>query len=127
MAQHQSLVIEAKARTAHYARINAQIFAVAASVPPGRVTTFGAIAALVDAPRHHVAFLLSRSADPERCAVPWFRAVGRDGAVRWSEGDRRALEQRDLLRREGVRIDAAGLILNFAQLFFQPSQGSVES
>ena len=127
IAQHRPLLVEARARTAYYARMNAGIFAVAAMVPLGRVTTFGAIAGLLNVPRHHVAFLLACSTDPQRCELPWYRVVGACGAVPWSEGDRHLIVQRDLLRREGIRIDGAGRILGFAQLFFQPTLRHVDS
>jgi len=120
--QHRALVVDARARAAYYAQINAQILAVAARVPVGRITTFEAIGRLLDVPRHHVAYLLARSTDPERCAVPWYRVVGRGGAVP-AASDQRRREQRDLLRREGVRIGANGMLSHFAQLFVPPILG----
>lgn len=69
------------------------------SVPPGRVSTYGAIAAASGYPRLHRAVArLLRSDPPDR--LPWHRIVGAAGDIRL-HGDA-ALDQRVLLKMEGV-------------------------
>jgi methylated-DNA-protein-cysteine methyltransferase-like protein len=88
-----------------------RIYAVVARIPPGRVATYGQVAALAGLPRQarRVGFAL-RSA-PEGSPLPWQRVVNargeisRRGGLGWEEG-----YQRHLLEEEGVAFDARGRI-----------------
>lgn len=75
--------------------------AVIRSVPPGRVSTYGKVAAAAGYPQYHraVARLLRQSMHD---ALPWQRIVGAGGQIRLP-GDA-ALEQRARLASEGVRF-----------------------
>ncbi len=69
------------------------------SVPPGRVSTYGAVAAAAGYPRLHRAVArLLRSDPPDR--LPWHRIVGAGGDIRLHEDG--AHEQRMRLEMEGV-------------------------
>ena len=91
------------------------VWAVVRQVPPGRVTTYGRIAALIPAPEHvapetYKAFGprwvgAAMAACPED--VPWQRVVNSEGKISPRGG---AEHQRQLLEAEGVQFDAKGRI-----------------
>lgn len=86
-----------------------------AQIPPGRVSTYGRIAALATPPagmdeRTYKAFGArwvggAMAACPE--GVPWWRVVNAQGRISEREGSGR---QRPLLEAEGVEFDARGRI-----------------
>lgn len=87
--------------------------AVVRAVPPGRVTSYGAVAALAGAPRAARGVGAALNALPADTDVPWWRVANRDGQLTIpSTLGLRAL-QRTLLQREGVafledgRVDLA--------------------
>lgn len=87
-------------------------------IPPGRVATYGTIAALAGRPRaaRQVGFALA--ALPHDTDVPWHRVVGRRGrGVAVSLRGGAADAQRALLRDEGVAVDASGGIDASAEWF----------
>ena len=80
------------------------IYSVVRRIPPGRVASYGQVAAeagLTNAARQ-VGYALH--ALPTGSSVPWHRVVNAQGAI--SLRDHHALTQRMLLTREGVRFDA---------------------
>jgi alkylated DNA nucleotide flippase Atl1 len=88
------------------ADVDEAVFDVVEQVPPGRVTTYGAIGRLVGVGPRRVARALSSGG----AAVPWFRVVRADGSV--AEPVR--VRQLELLAAEGVplrngRIDLAAV------------------
>lgn len=90
------------------------------SIPTGRVTTYGMIAAAAGNPRgaRQVARILHSCS--EKYDLPWHRVVNRRGeiAVRSSVG---YLCQRGLLAEEGVLIGADGRI-DFASFLWLPAE-----
>lgn len=94
------------------------VYDIVRAIPRGRVMTYGAIAALVPPPRgmpldafhriraRWVGYALGRAPD----GIPWQRVVGAGGRIS-PRGEGGMEVQRALLRREGVRFDAAGRIL----------------
>ena len=80
------------------------VYAVVRRIPKGRVTTYGAIAAMVGYPRRarYVGYALH--VNPEPGVIPCHRVVDRNGrlSVAFAFGGRNA--QEDLLRREGVEV-----------------------
>lgn len=78
------------------------VYSVVRSVPPGRVTSYGAVAALAGAPRAARGVGAALGSLPVDSDVPWWRVVNRNGEVTIpSELGMRAL-QRALLEDEGV-------------------------
>ena len=71
------------------------------SVPPGKVSTYGAIAAAAGYPRLHRAVARLLRSDPAD-RLPWHRIVGAAGDIRLQEDA--AVEQRMRLEMEGVRF-----------------------
>jgi methylated-DNA-protein-cysteine methyltransferase-like protein len=76
------------------------------SIPPGRVATYGEVAALAGSRRgaRQVARVLHSLSGSRK--LPWHRVVGAGGYIRLPEGGGRE-EQAALLASEGVEVDAA--------------------
>jgi methylated-DNA-protein-cysteine methyltransferase-like protein len=76
-------------------------------IPPGRVATYGAIAAMIGRPMDARAVGYALRALPDGTDVPWHRVINAKGTI--SLKDRAPNEtscQRTLLEREGVEFDA---------------------
>lgn len=71
------------------------------SIPPGRVSTYGAVAAAAGYPRYHRAVARLLRTDPVD-QLPWHRVVGAGGEIRLRGAA--AHEQRARLKLEGVRF-----------------------
>ena len=93
-----------------------RVFAVVRQVPPGRVTTYGRVAALLGhggVARHVGNALAACGHSP--CAVPWHRVVNARGMI-----STRGQLQRELLEREGVRFTAHGAVALTEHLWAGP-------
>ena len=92
-------------------------YAVARTIPPGRVMSYGQIAALAGNPRmaRQVGWAM-HDCPPD---VPWHRVVRRDGSIATGDGD----VQRALLEAEGVEFDGNGRVLR-GYFAIQPREGS---
>lgn len=84
-------------------------------IPPGKVCTYGRIAALAGAPRgaRQVARLLHSSSRKQK--MPWHRVVNASGGISL-QGDA-ALIQRGLLEAEGVVFSQSGKVRLSAHLW----------
>lgn len=82
---------------------------VIAAIPRGKVATYGQVAHLAGKPwgARQVAWILHSQA--EKYKLPWQRVIGAAGRISLPLG-RGLEEQRRLLRREGVIVDARGRI-----------------
>jgi methylated-DNA-protein-cysteine methyltransferase-like protein len=89
---------------------------VIASIPKGKVATYGQVAAAAGYPRYHraVAHLL-RTAPPDR--LPWQRVVGAGGEIKLPL--EAGAEQRLRLRMEGVTFRARRVNLRLHQHIFR--------
>lgn len=83
-------------------------------VPPGRVTTYGALAAVVGGGPRQVGSVMARYGAP----VPWWRVVRADGTLPPSHGDR----ARELHLAEGTPLRVSGG-LDMARAFWDPGTG----
>lgn len=92
-----------------YARIRADILALARSIPPGRMTTYGALAGWIDISARQAAYLLATLTPKELESVPWHRVVQEGGVVSRTRPVRFA-EQVERLAEEGVVVDGAGQV-----------------
>jgi methylated-DNA-protein-cysteine methyltransferase-like protein len=81
-----------------------KVFQAIAAIPPGRVASYGAIAARVGLPGR--ARLVGRlmSEVPEGMILPWFRVLRSSGHIAMPPGSRGFREQCRLLRAEGVEV-----------------------
>lgn len=94
-------------KAAPSARRDAAFVAAIRQIPPGKVATYGQVAAAAGYPLHHrqVVQLLRRSGD----TLPWQRVVGAGGVIRLRRD--MAHEQRLRLEMEGVRFWAGRVVM----------------
>ncbi|MBT2116042.1 MGMT family protein [Dyella sp. LX-66] len=83
---------------------HARIFAAIAAIPPGRVASYGAIAARAGLPGR--ARLVGRVLGevPDGMELPWFRVLRSSGQIAFPPGSRGFREQSRRLRAEGVEV-----------------------
>jgi methylated-DNA-protein-cysteine methyltransferase related protein len=81
-----------------------RVFEAIAAIPPGRVASYGAIAARAGLPGR--ARLVGRLLGevPEGMVLPWFRVLRSSGHIAMLPGSRGFREQCRLLRAEGVEV-----------------------
>ncbi len=86
------------------------VYALVATVPPRRVTTYGDIALALGWPRHarHVGYALAHC--PDGVGIPAHRVVNHRGAVSRAWRDGHPEEQAALLRAEGVAFTRDGRV-----------------
>jgi methylated-DNA-protein-cysteine methyltransferase-like protein len=82
-----------------------RVYELVEQIPPGRVATYGQVAALLGVPRgaRAVGWALRALSGPRAHTVPWHRVVGGGGRISLRGGSGPA-EQRRRLRAEGVRF-----------------------
>jgi methylated-DNA-protein-cysteine methyltransferase-like protein len=83
------------------------IYSLVASIPRGRVASYGQIAALAGLPRH--ARLVGRALReaPDDMDLPWHRVVNHAGAISQRNSPSSERSQRRLLEAEGVGFRGA--------------------
>jgi methylated-DNA-protein-cysteine methyltransferase-like protein len=81
-----------------------KVFEAIAAIPPGRVASYGAIAARAGLPGR--ARLVGRLLGevPDGMKLPWFRVLRSNGQIAMPPGSRGFREQSRLLRAEGVEV-----------------------
>ncbi|GAA5156500.1 hypothetical protein GCM10023340_44560 [Nocardioides marinquilinus] len=82
------------------------------SIPPGRVTTYGAIADLVGSGPRLVGNVMARHG----AGVPWWRVVRADGSLPPSHHD----EARPAYLAEGTPLRRSGLAVDLVAAFWPP-------
>ncbi len=86
------------------APIYERIYAVVCQIPPGKVATYGQIAAIVGGcTARMVGYAMA--ALPHGTDVPWQRVINRQGKISPRVGGNGSALQRQLLEAEGVRFD----------------------
>ncbi|WP_106475792.1 MGMT family protein [Phytohalomonas tamaricis] len=83
-----------------------QITTIVAQIPPGRVTTYGAIAYMTDGATARSVGAALRMLPPGH-GLPWHRVVSAGGKLADHGG---AAEQRQRLQEDGIVFDAKGRI-----------------
>ena len=83
-----------------------RVYEVVRRVPPGRLTTYGDVAAALGSPRvaRHVGWALAALRDGD---VPWPRVINAQGRISFKGDVVRGDTQRRRLEAEGVLFDAA--------------------
>jgi methylated-DNA-protein-cysteine methyltransferase-like protein len=83
---------------------HARVYAAIAAIPPGRVASYGAIAARAGLPGR--ARLVGRLLGevPDGMELPWFRVLRASGEIALPKGSRGFREQVRRLRAEGVEV-----------------------
>jgi methylated-DNA-protein-cysteine methyltransferase-like protein len=87
-----------------------QVYQVAATIPPGRVATYGQIAALLGNPRGARTVGWALHSTPAGLDLPWHRVINSQGRIGGPPDGYRAREQRALLEAEGIVFDRSGRI-----------------
>lgn len=81
-----------------------RIYAVVRQIPPGRVATYGQIAAIVGGcTARMVGYAMA--AVPFGSDVPWQRVINRQGKISLRTSGHGSARQRQLLEAEGIRFD----------------------
>lgn len=88
------------------AALREQILTILAAIPPGRVTTYGRIAAMTEGGTPRLVARALREL-PDDHGLPWFRVITASRRVADHPG---AIEQRQRLVAEGVLFDARGRV-----------------
>ena len=92
---------EAEAETE---KLRAQVRRLCDEIPRGRVISYGALGARCEPPIS--GYVCGRVMGQLMNDAPWWRVVGKSGALPIGKrGPEKALEQRALLKGEGVRFD----------------------
>lgn len=82
-----------------------RIYTAVSRVPPGRVTTYGAVGRYVGCPARVVGYALHYLSASARPDVPWQRVINARGRIS-THGNR----QRELLESEGVEFESDGSV-----------------
>ena len=79
-------------------------------IPPGKVASYGQIAALLGHPQaaRTVGWALNALTHEQAAVVPWQRVINSAGRISISRADLGADLQRSLLEAEGIEFDANG-------------------
>jgi methylated-DNA-protein-cysteine methyltransferase-like protein len=80
------------------------------SIPAGRATSYGAIAAYLGAPRAARGVGWAMAALPSDTDVPWWRVVNRNGEISIKGAPGLPVLQRSLLEAEGIVFSRKGRI-----------------
>jgi methylated-DNA-protein-cysteine methyltransferase-like protein len=87
-----------------------QVYRLARQVPPGKVTSYGAIARMLGQPHAARTVGWALHSMPADSDVPWWRVVNSRGRISTSRLEHGAGLQRTLLEAEGVAFDEHGYI-----------------
>ena len=87
-----------------------RVYECVSRVPRGRITSYGAVAAMLGTPRAARGVGWALSALPHGSAVPWWRVVNRNGEISLRNPPHAPALQRTLLEAEGVRFSRKGSI-----------------
>ena len=88
-----------------------RIYRVVRRIPRGRVATYGQVASLAGLAGHARQVGYALHALPHGTIVPWHRVVNAAGRISTRATPGGELDQRLLLEREGIRLDARGKVL----------------
>lgn len=85
------------------------VYAIVQRIPPGKVSTYGRIAAMTLAPRgaRGVGWALAGLSREQAGQVPWWRVINAAGRI---SNEYHAALQRELLEAEGVIFDEHGYV-----------------
>lgn len=97
------------------------VYDLALSIPPGRVTTYGTIAKMAGGgamASRSISSILGKA--PNQKAIPWHRIVYAGGRV-WLDSEHEK-ERQKLYKREGIVINERGYIKDFEEIFYDFSE-----
>ena len=91
---------------------NDSVYAMAALIPMGKVSTYGAIAKAIGNPKAARAVGNALGANDNPIVVPCHRVVRQDGTLGGYSGGQGLATKTKLLQREGVRVSAGRVALD---------------
>lgn len=94
------------------ARVRAEVIRLIGLIPEGRFTTYGSIALHMSVTPRQVATVLSHLTEEESKLLPWHRVVAAEARISRGMPEEAAKRQRARLKKEGMKIDAKGFILD---------------
>ena len=97
-----------------------RVYAVATQIPYGRVTSYGAIARFIGAPKSARMVGYAMNASGTMPDIPAHRVVNRNGLLTGKHHFGGTTVMEDLLVSEGVRVKN-NRILDFEQIFWDPN------
>ncbi|MBV9123248.1 MAG: MGMT family protein [Planctomycetes bacterium] len=101
-------------------RFKAQVLAVVAAIPEGRVTTYGAIAQYLRSTARQVARILATLTAEESERLPWFRVVAANGVVSSTKRGAVGRKQIERLRAEDVAVTPRNKVEDFPGRAWSP-------
>jgi methylated-DNA-protein-cysteine methyltransferase-like protein len=87
-----------------------QVYRLVRQVPPGKVTSYGAIARMLGHPHAARTVGWALHSLPEGSDVPWQRVINSQGRISTSCREHGADLQRALLEAEGIEFDERGYV-----------------
>lgn len=87
-----------------------QVYRLVRQVPPGKVTSYGAIARMLGHPRAARTVGWALHSLPEGSDVPWQRVINSRGRISTSCQEHSADLQQALLEAEGIEFDERGYV-----------------
>ncbi|HEY73747.1 MAG TPA: MGMT family protein [Thermoflexia bacterium] len=87
-----------------------RVYRLVRQVPPGKVTSYGAIARMLGNPRAARTVGWALHSTPEGSDVPWQRVINSQGRISTSCEEHGQGLQRALLEEEGVEFDERGYV-----------------
>jgi methylated-DNA-protein-cysteine methyltransferase-like protein len=87
-----------------------EVYRLVAIIPPGRVATYGQIAAYLGNPRGARTVGWALHSTPAGMDLPWHRVINAQGLIGGPPDGYRAREQRALLEAEGIVFGRGGRI-----------------
>jgi len=87
-----------------------KVWLITSQIPRGRVTWYGAIAEMLDAPHaaRTVGWALSALSPEQSQHIPWQRVINKAGRCSIRDGEHTPDDQQALLEAEGVEFDERG-------------------
>jgi methylated-DNA-protein-cysteine methyltransferase-like protein len=94
------------------------VWEIVRQVPPGKVVTFGQIAAMIPPPEavepdyyrriapRWVGYAMNAVSFSDNPTVPWHRVINSKGGISLAEGTQPAMQQRQRLEAEAIQFDA---------------------
>jgi len=87
-----------------------RVYRLVRQVPPGKVTSYGALARMLGRPRAARTVGWAMHSLPEGSDVPWHRVINSQGRISISRREHSGVLQRVLLEAEGVEFDTDGTV-----------------
>jgi len=87
-----------------------RVYRVVSQIPPGKVTSYGAVARMLGNPRAARTVGWALHSIPQGSDLPWQRVINGRGCISTSFWERGANLQRELLEAEGIEFDEGGCV-----------------